>query len=147
MPKCVYLLAFLAILMTAAGQQSALAAPLCGMEKKLTTKDTEKYKTLIAKDFVARLEPDNEGRALKASQVELHQIVEKDGWFYARIDTPYSETGYFYYDNTTGKPVFKDVMGGMIEPDAQDWLLQWFKELGAPPSVGKCFTKILLADG
>ncbi|MFC4625700.1 hypothetical protein ACFO1V_10825 [Daeguia caeni] len=125
---------------------SALAAPLCGTEKKPNASEIRNYQQLIAKDFVDRLEPDNEGRALKADQVELHEIVAMDGWFYARIDTPYSETGYFYYDNTNGKPVFRDVMGGMIEPDAENWLLQWFRDLGAPQSVGKCFTRILLSQ-
>ncbi|MND69808.1 hypothetical protein D3C80_613030 [compost metagenome] len=60
-------------------------------------------------------------------------------WTIVYASTPITDPGYFFFDSSTGKSVFKDVWGGVAEKGEAPEIAKWARSLGANKAISDCF--------
>lgn len=126
-----------ALLMGVGGLQfslsAALAASSCnGIDTKLTTQRKSDYAKLIAKSLDQNVRP---------SKVDVQEFMQSGTWTVVYADVPVADPGYFFFDSSGGKPVFKDVWGGVAEKSEVPEITKWARDLGANKTISSCFAE------
>lgn len=112
-------------------QEPSYAVSLCdGVDTQLTKQRKLDYAKLIAVSL---------GGKVKPSKVGVENFMQSGTWTVVFADVPIADPGYFFFDESAGKPVFKDVWGGMADKSEMPDLIKWAKELGANPKIASCF--------
>lgn len=125
-----------AILLLAAGGlqvclAGALAANPCdGIDNKLTAQRKSDYAKLVAKSLDQKVRP---------SKVEVQDLMQSGTWTVVYADVSVADPGYFFFDSSSGKPVFKDVWGGVAEKSEAPEIAKWARDLGANNKIASCF--------
>lgn len=110
---------------------AALSASACqGVDTKLTAQRKSDYAKLVAKS----LNPD-----VKPSKVKIMGFMQSGTWSVAYADVPGAESGYFFFNSSSGNSVFKDVWSGMAEEGEGPEIAKWVRGLGANKKIASCF--------
>ncbi|MCO5066895.1 MAG: hypothetical protein M9924_21235 [Rhizobiaceae bacterium] len=110
---------------------AALAADHCkGVDTKLTAQREADYAKLVAKSL---------DRNVKPSKVDVQDFKQSGTWTVVFAEVPVADPGYFFFDSSSGKPVFKDVWGGVAEKSEAPEIAKWARNLGANKTIASCF--------
>ncbi|MCY1557776.1 hypothetical protein D9M68_946530 [compost metagenome] len=109
---------------------SYAADPCAGVDQKLTNALKTHYAPLIAISFDVIVKP---------SKVDIDSIMRSGMWTIVYASTPITDPGYFFFDSSTGKSVFKDVWGGVAEKGEAPEIAKWARSLGANKAISDCF--------
>ncbi|NGN44510.1 hypothetical protein G6N74_25940 [Mesorhizobium sp. CGMCC 1.15528] len=60
-------------------------------------------------------------------------------WTVVFTEVSVADPGYFFFESSTGGPVFKDVWGGMADEGDGPEITKWAKKLGANNVIASCF--------
>lgn len=111
------------------------AKPCAGADANLTADRKQAYTTQVEHALEGKVKP---------ADIKIMRFMTIDKWTAVYTSTGISDDGWFIFDNTSGKPQFKDVLGGMaMEDDRQD-LIKWANGLGAPPKFAQCFAESVI---
>ena len=116
--------------LTLAYQPSYAASPCDSVDTQVTKQLKLQYSKLIAKSV---------GQKVKASEVGIDKYMRAEDWVVIYADVPVADPGYFFFDASSGNPIFKDVWGGMAEKSDLPNLVKWARKLGAGPKIASCF--------
>jgi hypothetical protein len=112
-------------------QHAASAADACkGVDTKLTAQRKSDYAKLIAKSLDQNVKP---------SKVDIQEFMQSGTWSVAYAEVSVADPGYFFFDSSSGKPVFKDVWGGVAEKGEAPSIEKWARDLGANKTIASCF--------
>jgi hypothetical protein len=112
-------------------QYAAAVADHCqGVDTKLTTQRKADYAKLVAKSLDQNVKP---------SKVDVQDFMQSGTWTVVFAEVPVADPGYFFFDSSSGKPVFKDVWGGVAEKDEAPEIAKWARDLGANQTIASCF--------
>lgn len=128
------LILFLGILFP---QASYAADPCAGVNQTLTKDLKKQYAPLIAKSLNGKVNP---------SKVDIDSIIQSGTWTIIYASTPIADPGYFFFNSSSGKPVFKDVWGGIAEKAEAPKIAEWARNLGANKTISTCFADTVTAD-
>ena len=118
--------------------QHAIAAnPCAGVEQSLTKQNKADYASLIAKSLDKKVKPAN---------VEIDAALHSGTWTVIYASTPIADPGYFFFDSSSGTPVFKDVWGGIADDGDGPILIKWARDLGANKEIASCFSHVVMSD-
>ncbi|MEJ5081399.1 hypothetical protein [Ochrobactrum sp. MYb379] len=116
----------------------ATAAVDCtGVDQQLTKDRKTKYAKLISESLKEKVKP---------AKVEVDSFMQSGDWTVVYATTPLADPGYFFFDNSSGKPTFKDVWGGMADDGDGPKLVKFAKDLGANEKLAACFSKVVMSD-
>lgn len=116
----------------------SIAASSCAeVDQKLTKQRKSEYAQLISKSLDGKVKP---------SKVEVDGFMMFGTWSVVYASTPIADPGYFFFDNSSGKQVFKDVWGGMAEEGDSPELVKFAKNLGANAQIASCFSHTVIGD-
>ncbi|QWK81029.1 hypothetical protein [Ochrobactrum sp. BTU1] len=118
-------------------QQAIAANPCSGVDQSLTKQNKAEYATLVAKSLDKKLKPAN---------IEIDAALHSGKWTVIYASTPVADPGYFFFDSSSGVPVFKDVWGGMAEEGDGPILIKWARDLGANKEIASCFSHVVMSD-
>nr|WP_245432728.1 hypothetical protein [Mesorhizobium loti] len=109
----------------------ALAAPACrGVDTKLTAQRKADYAKLVARSLNQKVKP---------SKVTIQGFMQSGTWTVVYADVPVADPGYFFFDSSSGDPVFKEVWGGMADAGEGPQIAKWARKLGANKAIASCF--------
>ena len=131
-----------AFLMAAATMQmtsnAAMASNPCdGVDTKLTAQRKADYARLIANSLDQHVE---------VSTVDVLEFMQAGTWTVVYAAVPIADPGYFFFDSSSGKPVFKDVWGGFAEESEAPEIAKWARSVGASETIASCFAHTVVAD-
>lgn len=127
-----------AVLLGVFGLCNAVAAtPCAGVDRSLTKQNKADYASLIAKSLESKVKPAN---------VEIDAALRSGTWTVVYASTPIADPGYFFFDNSSGVQVFKDVWGGIADDGDGPILIKWAKDLGANKEIASCFSHVVMSD-
>ena len=114
-------------------QHVALAADHCkGVDTKLTTQRKSDYAKLVATSLDQNVKP---------SKINIEDFMQSGTWTVVFAEVPVADPGYFFFDSSSGKPVFKEVWGGIAGKDEIPEILKWARDLGANKTIASCFAE------
>ncbi|WGI79026.1 hypothetical protein QC756_30470 (plasmid) [Sinorhizobium meliloti] len=112
-------------------QHAALAADPCkGVDTKLSATRKADYSRLVAKGLDQKA-----NRPRSASSVLCRPA-------HGRLYMPMSRLltqAIFFFDSSSGKPVLKEVWGGIAEKSDEPEIGKWARDLGANKMIASCF--------
>ena len=112
---------------------TALAADPCkGVDTKLTTQRKADFAKLVAKSL---------DQNVKSFKVDVQEFMQSGTWTVVYADVPVADPGYFFFDSSSGKPIFKDVWGGIAEKSEAPEIAKWARDLGANKTIVSCFAE------
>lgn len=118
--------------------QPAIAAnPCAGVDQSLTKQIKTEYAAHIAESLHKKVKP---------ASVEVDAVLRSGTWTVVYASTPIADPGYFFFESSSGAPVFKDVWGGFADDDDGPVLIKWARELGANKEIASCFSHVVI-DG
>jgi len=120
-----------------ASQLAAAANPCIGVDQRLTNENKSEYAILIAKSLDKRVKP---------ASIEIDAALSSGTWTVVYASTPVTDPGYFFFDSSSGAPVFKDVWGGMADDGDGPVLIKWARKLGANKEIASCFSHVVISD-
>lgn len=126
-----------AVLFSVATTPALTAAPCAGVDRKLTQQRKADYAALVAKSV---------GNKVKPSRVEIDTFLQSGDWSVVYATTPIADPGYFFFDHASGKPVFKDVWGGIADDGDGPVLKKWARDLGVNKEIAACFTHVVMDE-
>ena len=118
-------------------QLAAAADPCAGVVQSLTKQKKAEYATLIAKSLDKKVKP---------TSIEIDTALRSGTWTVIYASTPIADPGYFFFDSSSGAPVFKDVWGGMADDGDGPVLIKWARKLGANKEIASCFSHVVMSD-
>ncbi len=123
------------ILAATLGNAGAFAAAqgrtsCAGMETGLSSARRQEYAGLVA---------DAVERKVKPSEVTIHKFLSNGSWRVVYADIPIADPGYFFFQEVEGRKHFKDVWGGVAQPEDRPELTSWARKLGVPERLAACF--------
>ncbi|MCJ8151777.1 hypothetical protein [Shinella sedimenti] len=118
-------------------QFATAADPCAGVDRSLTKQNKAEYAMLIAKSL---------DRKVKPASVEIDAALRYETWAVIYASTPVGDPGYFFFDSSSGAPVFKDVWGGMADDGDGPVLIKWARKLGANKEIASCFSHVVMSD-
>jgi len=118
-------------------QLAAAADPCAGVDQSLTKQNKAEYATLIAKSLDKKVNPAN---------IEIDAALRSGTWTVIYASAPVADPGYFFFDSSSGAPVFKDVWGGMADDGDGPVLIKWARKLGANKEIASCFSHVVMSD-
>lgn len=111
-------------------QHATAADPCKDVDAELTSQRKSDYARLIAKSLDQNVSP---------SKVDVEEFMQSGTWTVVFADVPVADPGYFFFDSSTGKPVFQDVWGGIAEKSEAPEIAKWARDLGANKTIASCF--------
>ncbi|WP_028004612.1 hypothetical protein [Sinorhizobium meliloti] len=112
-------------------QHAALAADPCkGVDTKLSATRKADYSRLVAKGLDQKVQP---------SKISIINFMQAGTWTIVYADVPVADPGYFFFDSSSGKPVLKEVWGGIAEKSDEPEIAKWARDLGANKMIASCF--------
>jgi len=118
-------------------QLAATADPCAGVDQSLTKQKKAEYATLIAKSLDKKVKP---------TSIEIDTALRSGTWTVIYASTPIADPGYFFFDSSSGAPVFKDVWGGMPDDGDGPVLIKWARKLGANKEISSCFSHVVMSN-
>lgn len=118
-------------------QLAAAADPCAGVDQSLTKQNKAEYAKLIAKSLDKKVKP---------ASIEIDAALRSGTWTVIYASTPIADPGYFFFDSSSGAPVFKDVWGGMADDGDGPVLIKWARKLGANKEIASCFSHVVMSD-
>ncbi|SDB72518.1 hypothetical protein SAMN03159422_04497 [Agrobacterium fabrum] len=118
-------------------QLAAAADPCAGVDQSLTKQNKAEYANLIAKSLDKKVKP---------ASIEIDAALRSATWTVIYASTPIADPGYFFFDSSSGAPVFKDVWGGMADDGDGPVLIKWARKLGANKEIASCFSHVVMSD-
>ncbi len=118
-------------------QLAAAADPCAGVDQSLTKQNKAEYANLIAKSLDKKVKP---------ASIEIDAALRSATWTVIYASTPIADPGYFFFDSSSGAPVFKDVWGGMADDGDGPVLIKWARKLGANKEIASCFSRVVMSD-
>ncbi|OYR24151.1 hypothetical protein CEV34_3095 [Brucella pseudogrignonensis] len=118
-------------------QLAAAADPCAGVVQSLTKQKKAEYATLIAKSLDKKVKP---------TSIEIDTALRSGTWTVIYASTPIADPGYFFFDSSSGAPVFKDVWGGMPDDGDGPVLIKWARKLGANKEISSCFSHVVMSN-
>lgn len=118
-------------------QLAAAADPCAGVDQSLTKQKKAEYATLIAKSLDKKVKP---------TSIEIDTALRSGTWTVIYASTPIADPGYFFFDSSSGAPVFKDVWGGMPDDGDGPVLIKWARKLGANKEISSCFSHVVMSN-
>ena len=118
-------------------QLAAAADPCAGVDQSLTKQKMAEYATLIAKSLDKKVKP---------TSIEIDTALRSGTWTVIYASTPIADPGYFFFDSSSGAPVFKDVWGGMPDDGDGPVLIKWARKLGANKEISSCFSHVVMSN-
>lgn len=118
-------------------QLAAAADPCAGVDQSLTKQNKAEYAKLIAKSLDKKVKP---------ASIEIDAALRSGTWSVIYASTPIADPGYFFFDSSSGAPVFKDVWGGMADDGDGPVLIKWARKLGANKEIASCFSQVVMSD-
>ncbi|MBN9045712.1 MAG: hypothetical protein J0H18_08600 [Rhizobiales bacterium] len=109
---------------------SFAADPCAGVDRTLTSELRKEYAVLISRSLEVKVKP---------SKVDIDSIMQAGTWTVVYASTPVADPGYFFFDSSSGKPVFKDVWGGVANKGEAPEIAKWARKLGANKTIASCF--------
>ncbi|PRA51814.1 hypothetical protein CQ062_19580 [Ochrobactrum sp. MYb68] len=109
---------------------SYAADPCATVDQHLTHDLKIQYASLIAESLEGKVRP---------SKVDIDSIMRSGTWTVVYASTPVADPGYFFFDSSSGKNVFKDVWGGIAEKGEGPKIASWARSLGANKAISACF--------
>lgn len=113
------------------------ATPCSGVDMQLTKQRKADFAKLIAQSFKAIIP--NLDKKVKPSQIEIDKFMQLEKWTIVYASAPVADPGYFFFDSSSGKPIFKDVWGGVATKSEASEIEKWALELGANKLIATCF--------
>ena len=114
-------------------QHSAIAADYCkGVDTKLTTQRKSDYAMLVARSLDQNVKP---------SQINIKDFMQSGTWTVVFAEVSLADPGYFFFDSSSGTPVFKEVWDGIAGKDEIPEITKWARELGANNTIASCFAQ------
>ncbi|WEX07530.1 hypothetical protein [Chelativorans sp. AA-79] len=111
--------------------QHAVAADPCGgVDTKLTSQRKSEFAKLVAKSLDQNIRP---------SRVDVQEFMQSGTWTVVYAELPVADPGYFFFDASSGRPVFKEVWGGVAEKGEAPEIARWARDLGANKAISSCF--------
>lgn len=134
-----YKYAILVLIMGIIHVVPAHTTDLCAtVNQQLTSALKKNYASLISKSLNGKVNP---------SKVEVDSIMQSGTWTIVYASTPIADPGYFFFDSSTGKNLFKDVWGGIAEKGEAAEIEKWALNLGANKAISSCFAyTVAIAD-
>ncbi len=108
-----------------------------GMDTSLFPARKQEYASLVAAAV--------EGR-VKSSEVTIHLFLSDGPWSMVYADIPIADPGYFLFQGVHGQKHFKDVWGGMAQPEDRPALITWARKLRAPERLAACFADTAIGE-
>ncbi|WCK79854.1 hypothetical protein [Agrobacterium fabrum] len=118
-------------------QLAAAADPCAHVDQSLTKQNKAEYATLVAKSLDKKVKP---------ASIEIDAALRSGTWTVIHASTPIADPGYFFFDSSSGAPVFKDVWGGMADDGDGPVLIKWARKLGANKEIASCFSHVVMSD-
>lgn len=114
----------LAFLVSANPQQLQIHALVS--DQSLTKQIKTEYAAHIAESLHKKVKP---------ASVEVDAVLRSGTWTVVYASIPVADPGYFFFESSSGAPVFKDVWGGFADDDDGPDLIKWARELGANKEI------------
>ncbi|KKX25718.1 hypothetical protein [Rhizobium sp. LC145] len=115
---------------------AALAADPCkGVDTNLSAQRKADYSKLVAKSLRQNVKP---------SKISVMKFMQAGTWTVVYADVPVADPGYFFFDSSSGLPVFKDVWGGVADKSEEPEITKWATALGANKMIASCFADMVI---
>lgn len=110
------------------------ADPCKGVDTKLSAQRKSDYSKLVARSL---------NQDVKPSKVSVMKFMQAGSWTVVYADVPVADPGYFFFDSSSGSPVFKDVWGGVADKSEEPDIAKWATALGANKMIASCFADVV----
>lgn len=114
---------------------SAASGACDGVNTALTDAHKHEYAGLVAAAMDHKVKP---------SAVDISKFMESGAWSAVYASTPIADDGVLFFEAVSGQKRFKDVWGGVADPEDRPELIKWARALGAPENLAKCFAHVVI---
>lgn len=85
-------------------------------------------------------------RKVQPSEVTIRGFLSSGSWSVVYAEVPIADPGYFFFEKVNGRPRFKDVWGGVAQPDERPQVIAWVRKLDVPESLAVYFADTVIGE-